>query len=550
MSGEHKHTDFDFQQVEQLIKEGKLDEAKRSLAFFKEKEDKSLSHRTKVTLLKGQINKAKGSLDQALVTFQKSLTMSEELGDKLQIAKSLDGIARVYSSRGIKDRALEYFEKSLNLFKEIGDAHDIAWSFWNIGSIYCKAGDLVKSSDYFELSKQFFEKIGDNKGNGQALYCLSAMAHDKGELDRALEYQNQSLIHYKKVGNTIKISKSFIKLGFIFISKGDLNQAQDYLQQSLEISEGIDAHHKAWALVGIGEIYRLKGELDRALKCLKQSLALREEFSQNQDIAECLYYIGKILLQQGELNQAWEYLEKSLGLLEEKNNFLFITGILLDLISLVIEQEEHEQSNKYLHRLKLINDQEKNMIINQRYRLARALILRDSPRIRDKALSQKIFQQITEEEIVDHRITVAAMYNLCESLLDELKAYGENSVMLEAKSLAKQITSLAQKQFSSLLAIDALILQAKLALVEGNLSDAEEFLEQAKFTAEERDLGKYIISKVYAEKRNLDDQYDEWENLIKSNASFKKRLEQAQLKDYLYEALKLARVGKDHKICE
>jgi tetratricopeptide (TPR) repeat protein len=506
----------------------------------------------KATLLhlRGQYLKDKKDLDQAMTLFQESLALGEELGNKLLIADSLTSMGQIYSNEGIKDKALEHFKKALALFRNVGNEREIAWSFWNIGSIYCHKGKVDESLEHFKLSKKHFGKVNDKKGNGQALYCLSAMTHDRGELDQALEYQKESLGLYRELGTKHEIAKSLTKIGFIYISKGELDRALEYQLQSLAIYDEIDHKEKAWTLIGIGEIYRLKGELDRALTYLEQSLVLRKRSSINEDIAECLYYMGKILHQQGNLKPALEYLEESLTYLKEPEDNFFITAILLDLISFTINKQYHEYSDEYLQLLKKINDQEDNVIINQRYRMAKALFLKTSSRIRDKALVQEIFQQISREKIVDHRITVAAMYNYCESLLDELIAYGDHSVLLEAKSSANQLTILAHKQSSSLLAIDALILQAKLAMVEGNLNEAEELLEQANTKAEDKSLGVYIITKVSTERKNLEDQYDSWERLIKNKAPFKRRLEQAQLKDYLNEALKLARVGKDRKACE
>jgi tetratricopeptide (TPR) repeat protein len=506
----------------------------------------------KATLLylRGQYLKGKEDLDQAMTLFLESLALREELGDKLLIAESLTSIGQIYSIKGSKNKALEHFKKALTLLRKVGNDREIGLSFWNIGSIYCHKGRVDKSMEYFKHSKNHFEKAGDKKGKGQVLYCLSAMTHDKGELDSALEYQRESLGFYKELGNKLEIAKSLTKIGFIYISKGELDRALKFQNQSLAIYNEVDQFKKSWTLVGIGEIYRLKGELDRALTYLEQSLAIRKVSGQNEDIAESLHYIGKIFQQQGKLDPAWEYFEESLTYLNEPDDNLFISGILLDLVSFVNHKRYYEQSDEYLHRLKKIKDQEENAIINQRYRMAKALFLKTSSRIRDKALVQEMFQKISEEDIVDHRITVVAMYNLCESLVDELKAYGDQSVMLEAKSLAKKLTKLAHKQTSPLLEIDALIMQAKLTMVEGNLIKAEEFLDQAKNTSEDKNLGSYIISKVSTERKNLEDQYEAWQRLIKDKAPFKDRLEQAQLETYLTDALKLARVGKDHKPCE
>ncbi len=500
-------------------------------------------------LLKGRSLKAKNDLDQAILLFQDSLALRKKIGNKEQIAESLTNIGQILSIQGIKNEALKHFKRSLTLLKHVGNEKELAQGFWNVGSIYCHLGNTDKALENFSLSRNHFEKTGDYEGIGQALYCLGAMSHDKGDLKDALEYQQRSLDVYEKIGNKTAIAKTLTKIGFIYISKGELDRALEYHQRSLTIYDEIGKNQKSWTLIGI-EIYQLRGELDLALSYLEQSLDIRKEFDQKEDIAECLFYIGKIFHQQGKLDTAWECLEESLGFLDESQDRVFMTAILLELVSLAVDKRNPELSNQYMKSLKSINNQEKNLIIYQRYRMARALYLKNSNRIRDKALVQEIFQQITESEIVDHRITVTAIYNLCESLLDELKAYGESSVILEVKSLANKLTELADLQSSYRLTIDALILKAKLALVEGNLDDAKELLKRAKKVTEEKNLGLHIVAKVSTERKHLDEEYSIWQRLIKDESTFKERLEQAELKTYLTEALKLARIGKDHKDCE
>ena len=87
-------------------------------------------------------------------------------------------------------------------------------------------------------------------------------------------------------------------------------------------------------------------------------------------------------------------------------------------------------------------------------------------------------------------------------------------------------------------------------MVEGKLREAETFLDQAQAIAVNKNLGSYITTKVYTEKRNLEDQYESWQRLIKYKTPFKDRFQQAPIKTYLTETLKLARIGKDHKPCE
>ncbi len=138
----------------------------------------------------------------------------------------------------------------------------------------------------------------------------------------------------------------------------------------------------------------------------------------------------------------------------------------------------------------------------------------------------------------DFTITQLAMLNLCELLLDELKTYGEINVLQEAKSLVDKLYSLAQDRHSHSLVVNSLILKAKFAMIEGDLTTAAQYLEQAKVNAEEKSLGR-LAEKVTTEKHQLEAQYDTWEQLIQRNAPFHERVEHARLSEYLNRAEKL-----------
>ncbi|MFQ5980580.1 MAG: hypothetical protein ACE5OZ_20775 [Candidatus Heimdallarchaeota archaeon] len=65
--------------------------------------------------------------------------------------------------------------------------------------------------------------------------------------------------------------------------------------------------------------------------------------------------------------------------------------------------------------------------------------------------------------------------------------------------MADKLYSSAQDRHYHILVITSLFLQAKFALIEGDLTAATQFLEQAKGTAEENSLGR-LAEKVTAEK--------------------------------------------------
>jgi hypothetical protein len=143
---------------------------------------------------------------------------------------------------------------------------------------------------------------------------------------------------------------------------------------------------------------------------------------------------------------------------------------------------------------------------------------------------------------------ILATLNLCELLLFELKASPdevteENEVFQEVRSLIKTLSSFAKQKHSSLVLVDVTMLQAKFALIEGNLSTAMQLLDQAKITAEKNGL-QQLHKRISREENLLKSQLSTWENLIKKNAPLQERLAQAQLEEYLLEAKKMVNLSQ------
>ena len=57
----------------------------------------------------------KDDLDKALDSFERSLTIAEELGNKLGMGASLNNIGLVHHDKGDLDTALDYYGKSLTI---------------------------------------------------------------------------------------------------------------------------------------------------------------------------------------------------------------------------------------------------------------------------------------------------------------------------------------------------------------------------------------------------------------------------------------------------
>ena len=131
--------------------------------------------------------------------------------------------------------------------------------------------------------------------------------------------------------------------------------------------------------------------------------------------------------------------------------------------------------------------------------------------------AEEILSTIVEEEVVDHSLTVTAMIHLCDLLLFELKMTGEVEILDEVKSLTKRLFEIAKEQSSHSLLAETYVLQSKLALLEMNIEKAQNLLNQALLTAEDKGLRTLAI-KIYSEKTSLDTQIEKWKHLAKQKA--------------------------------
>jgi tetratricopeptide (TPR) repeat protein len=445
----------------------------------------------------GNIHFYKGDPDHGLKYFQKSLRLREILGNKQMISFSYNNIGIVYYSKGDLDKSLEYYQKALTIDKELGNNQDIAYSYNNIGGIYRSKGEFNQALNYFKNGLDLFKSINTKHDIATSYSAIGGIYHAKGNLDKALSFYQKSLIIRKQVEDKVGV---------------------------------------AGAYSIIGRIHRAKGELNQAFKCFQTSLNIFKSIGSKGGIAQISIAIGGVHFDRGELDQAQQLYENSLDYARSIENPIWVASILFNLIRVILLREDDEnQVKQLLDELEKINSTKENKPVNLEFRLAKALILKQSKRIVQKIQAQEIFTKIASEEILDYSYTVLAMQNLTELLLDELKTYGEPEVLEEAKNLIKNLYEIGQSQHSFTIIVDSLILQSKFALLEGKLTKATKILDQAILTAEEKGLDK-LLEKAKHERKILNSQLSEWKNLVDTNASMYERVNQAQIYEYLKKA--------------
>ncbi len=527
-------------EIEQLLFQGNCDKALQLVETWEKEEKITLNDRLMYNLLKSHILREKGDYTESLKVAKHVLKESKEQEMMLYQLDAYIAMVGTMEWIGEFDKGLTVIEQSENVLSTLIEetAHILTQRKASVayfkGRFLWKTDKADKALEFFEKSLELWKEIDIKTGIADSFRSIGNVFIDKNDNDRALEYYQKSLTLYETIGNKIGMALAFNNIGIIYKETGNFKRALEYFQQSLALCEEFDNKTLIfYPLYNIGAIYLHKGDFDRALECYQQCMIADEEVGNKYHMAKNFKAVGEIYRQKGDLELAVENYQQGLQLSEELNNNPLISKFLFMLISIAIERNQPVQAQEFLEKLELTKDQEENKWTNLYWRVSKALILKTSPKIRDKAQAQELFQRIIEDDIPETDTAFnMAMLNLCELLLDEFKAFGEHVVFEEAEVLVQKYFTLAQKSSSFSVMVDALMLKAKFAMVKGNLTRALKFLEQAESIAEEYSLGR-MIEKVTAERQQLEDQYDLWQNFIQTNVTFQTRLEQVRLSDYI-----------------
>ncbi|MFW9994901.1 MAG: tetratricopeptide repeat protein, partial [Candidatus Odinarchaeota archaeon] len=377
------------------------------------------------------------------------------------------------------------------------------------------------------------------KIEGEIHSCKGSIHIQLGNLDSSIKHFRKS-IEIKKDDNDEHLASAYNGLGISFCSQGNLNSSLKYLKQALanyvqlKNQSGISTAYN-----NIGVVYELRGEYELAIECYEISLAIQKELGNKLVVAVLKANIGSTCIPLEDYQKALKFLKESLELIQEVHNDYHYSNMLVLMIDLLLAADfESEDVKKYLEQLeKLHVAHEDNLLIKTRYECAKALVLKTNDRLIDKMKAQAIFEQIVQSKVLKLDITVRALLNLVDLLLLEFKSTENVEILHKVEQLITRLLTIGKEQKNYLVQIKALLLKSKLEVLNLRITEAEEFLEQAKLICEDKGLTKLTMA-VIEEQESLISKRKDWKDLVKEKISYQERLELTEIDTTLTRMIK------------
>jgi tetratricopeptide (TPR) repeat protein len=190
----------------------------------------------------GLIYGGMGYLDDALLYFNRSLSLARSLGDRRVQAAVLNNIAGIYYEKGESDKALGYYEESLRLQT---DEKEKATIYNNMALIYREKDDYQKAVEYFQKAIEISERYGDYHGASLRKLNLGGTYIEMKDYEKAEKYILEGLKGVRKVGDKYGEAVGYKYLGWLYIDKGDKKTAKDYLTRAYNLFKSIGAERAA-----------------------------------------------------------------------------------------------------------------------------------------------------------------------------------------------------------------------------------------------------------------------------------------------------------------
>jgi len=165
-----------------------------------------------------------------------------------------------------------------------------------------------------------------------------------------------------------------------------------------------------------------------------------------------------------------------------------------------------------------------NEWVNLFYRFNRALVLKNSKRIRDLGMAQEIFSNIANEEVISLEMTQIATLNLCEMLLEEYKDTKNDEALKDIFPILTRLRDIAKKRHSYKILAETYVLDARLSMINFDVKKTRRALTKAQKIAEQYGLKRLAI-KISNEHDNLLRNMEVWSQLRQENVDFASHLE-------------------------
>jgi CHAT domain-containing protein len=257
--------------------------------------------------------------DTCLIYYKDALIKREKVDDKVLIGNTLNSLGSLYYGV-IKNYsfALDYLDGAEKIRENLGDSLNLGRTIHTKASTLEKLGQYEESLKYFKRSLDLNQLSGDRGRMAESLVKTGSILNGQGKYADALVSAEKGLVINREINDKYGISDAQTQIGFGYLNMGDYNSALERFNEAIKISK---EQNDQWGLAGVynnlGVMLQNVGRTEKALDYYKNALEIYEEIKDTSSVLISLNNIGTAYFDLKDYSTAEEYHKKGLHLSRE-----------------------------------------------------------------------------------------------------------------------------------------------------------------------------------------------------------------------------------------
>jgi DNA-binding winged helix-turn-helix (wHTH) protein/tetratricopeptide (TPR) repeat protein len=448
--------------------EGRYEEAQRMFQVIIDQEPRSFWPRYEYALCARNLRDF-DTAEQMLRDLETQVSANAELR-RLTAVKNALGI--LYMTRSRYDEARAELQVAVRIAEEVDEPSHAAIAQQNLGLVAKNSGDLKAAYDHMQKSLAIYRSQDINTLPGALQNNLAGILILMGDLEQAESYSHGAIEYFRLTGQRLYESYALSRLSTIYRRLGALDEAEETQLSARAIREELgDRNGIAESLVNLSAIVAARGDLTRSRQFASEAYDIGVEIDSRSAMIGALQRIGKADLMLGnaaeaiESYAAAESIARTIG--DSVNEHDSRHGIARARIRL----GEHDTADAIAEELLQFarqNDMERHV--------AAAIALQAEVRMARKQWSEAVtlLEEVLDVSgrIGDQAVADASHVHLADALFE----------LGDVDQARSHIDTLVNKRPTD---PDVMVLQARLASLDGNIDEAIRLMALARTNAGE-----------------------------------------------------------------
>jgi signal transduction histidine kinase len=235
-----------------------------------------------------------GDFDTSKYLLKKVILEAKEKNEDKILLDAYNSLGRIYYSKSDYDSAIIVFQFTYELSEQLNGAIDKAGALLNIGGSLEEKGNAVQAASYFNSALLIFDSLNHPYGIATASYNLANIFQDQGDYDKALSYYTKVAEIDSTTGNKRDFASTLASIAEIMLHKNDTFSALTNYKRSIALYDATSANClKVVSINNLGDLFLDLKQLDSAKKYIDQALEIATECEMPKQIAAIRFDLGK-----------------------------------------------------------------------------------------------------------------------------------------------------------------------------------------------------------------------------------------------------------------